>query len=102
HVAHRAVEDLERRGAGALLDGLQGIVEDPLGGAPLPAQEEPVDEPADHLAAIDRVRGKTALRRRSFPGHGGFSYFGRFVPYLLRLLLRSRVPAASSAPRITW
>src|SRR5687768_3411214 len=102
HVVERLLEDLERVVAGALLDDVEALVEDPLRRAPLAVAHHRVDELADQRAVVKRIRRKFPLWNFSSTRHDSVPYcLGRFAPYFDRPCLRPCTPTASSVPRTT-
>src|SRR5204862_6759077 len=67
-VVDRLLEDLQRIVAGLLLDDVEALVDDPLGGAALAAVHDAVDELAHERALIERVRGDVAFGNFSSSG----------------------------------
>src|SRR5688572_27209780 len=103
HVVERLLEHLERIVAGALLDDVEALVEDPLRRAPLAVAHHRVDELADQRAVVKRIRREFTLRNFSSTRHDSVPYcLGRFAPYFDRPCLRPWTPTASSVPRTTW
>src|SRR5688572_28905535 len=95
HVVERLLEHLERVVARALLDDVEALVQDALGGAALAVAHDRVDELADQRAVIERVGSLFALRNLSSTRHlfrscrdSGFGVRG------------PRPPAASRALRV--
>src|SRR5262245_39828575 len=101
-VVDRLLEDLHRIVAGLLLDDVEALVDDALGGAPLAVAHDAVDELAHERALIERVRRDVALRDLSSSWHCRYAFFGRLAPYFERPCIRPCTPTASSVPRTTW
>src|SRR5207247_9992203 len=68
-VVDRLLEDFQRIVAGLLLDDVEALLDDPLGGAPLPVAHHAADELAHQRALIDRIRLDVALRDFSSSWH---------------------------------
>src|SRR5439155_16891970 len=68
-VVDRLLEDFQRIVAGLLLDDVEALVDDPLGGAPLPVAHHAADELAHQRALIERIRLDVALRDFSSSWH---------------------------------
>src|SRR5204862_3111454 len=68
-VVDRLLEHLQRIVAGLVLDDVEALIDDPLGGAALAVTHHAVDELADQRALIDRIRQDIALRNLSASWH---------------------------------
>src|SRR5205823_3318797 len=94
---HGLLEHLDRRLAGLRADLLEGVVDDLLGDAFLPAAHDLVDHLLDEDGAVDGIRLDGPDRDFGAAWH----YDPLLAPYFERPCLRSETPAASSAARIT-
>ena len=116
HVVDRGFENLEGVVTGFLLDEVEGSIAHPLRITLLAARHQDIDELADQLVAMARIRRDLSLPKeptswhlpssfvlRFTPHDSRFTpYFGRLAPYFDRPCLRSATPTASSVPLIIW
>ena len=103
HIAQRVVEHPDRVLPGALLDAVEGAVDDAFGDRLLAVEHEAVHELGEDDVAEFRIGQDFALVRRR-DGETSLcslvpAYFGRLAPYLERRCLRSLTPCVSSTPR---
>src|SRR5262245_52192367 len=95
HVLDGLLEDLQRVVAGAILDDVEALVQDPFRKATFAIGHHRVDELADERAVVKRVSYQLALRNLSSTWHKSNSLFRS-----LRSVLRSPLLAPLDTHRV--